>query len=87
MIPNVESIPTAAIPIPYNPKERFSAVKKLLTSKPIAQRYAKIIATPIVMTGTAVEIMPRPRPEMITVAGPVLELSATFCVGRYDCDV
>ncbi|MBR3268852.1 MAG: leucine-rich repeat domain-containing protein [Oscillospiraceae bacterium] len=33
----------------------------------------------MVTTGTAVEIIPRPTPLMITVAGPVWELSASFC--------
>lgn len=41
-----------------------------------------MIATPIVMTGTAVEIIPTPMPEMMTVAGPVWPLRAIFCVGR-----
>ena len=34
-----------------------------------------------------VEIIPEPTPEMITVAGPVWELSAIFCVGLYECEV
>ena len=59
----------------------------LSTSKPVAQRYARIIATPIVMTGIAVEIIPDPIPAMMTVAGPVCELSAILRVGRYECEV
>ncbi len=39
------------------------------------------------MTGMAVETMPRPTPEIITVAGPVWPLSASVLVGLYDCDV
>ena len=62
-------MPTAAMPIPYRPILRFAALNS--TWKPFAQRYAKMIATPTVITGTAVESMPKPRPLMITVAGPV----------------
>ena len=69
VIPKVESIPTAAMPIPYRPILRFAALNS--TWKPFAQRYAKMIATPTVITGTAVESIPKPRPLMITVAGPV----------------
>ena len=50
-------------------------------SKPVAQRYARTIAAPIVTTGIAVEIIPEPTPAMMTVAGPVLALPAIFCVG------
>jgi len=32
----------------------------------------------MVITGMAVDIIPKPRPDIITVAGPVFELSATF---------
>lgn len=48
------------------------------TSKLIAHRKARMIATAIVITGIAVEIIPIPIPEMITVAGPVSELLAIF---------
>ena len=41
-----------------------------------------MMATPIVTTGMAVEIIPEPTPAMMTVAGPVFELPAIFCVGR-----
>ena len=40
-----------------------------------------MIAAPTVITGTAVEIMPTPTPEMMTVAGPVWALSAIRRVG------
>ena len=56
-IPIVASIPSAAIPIPYNP----------------ANSYAKSIAKAIVKTGNAVEIIPVPKPEIIFVAEPVSE--------------
>ena len=46
-----------------------------------------MMATTIVMTGTAVDIIPSPTPEMMTVAGPVLELSASLRVGLYECEV
>ena len=52
-----------------------------------AHRYDRMIATPIVMTGMAVEIIPRPIPEIMTVAGPVFALSAMRRVGRYECEV
>ena len=41
----------------------------------------------MVITGIAVEIIPRPTPLMITVAEPVLALSASFWVGLYECEV
>ena len=57
------------------------------TSNRMAHRKASTIATQIVITGIAVESIPSPIPEIITVAGPVFELSATFRVGLYDCEV
>ena len=54
-IPVLASIPTAAIAIPYKP----------------AKVYEVIIAIQIRIIGTAVEIIPTPRPEIIVVAGPV----------------
>ena len=39
------------------------------------------MATPMVMTGMQVEIMPVPIPLMITVAEPVSPASEIFCVG------
>jgi len=80
-MPNVESIPTAAMPMPYSPRIRFSAVSILSTSNPMAHKNAMIIAKAMVMTGIAVESIPKPKPEMITVAGPVCPLAATRCVG------
>ena len=56
----------------------FSAEIMCCTSKLIAHRKARMIATAIVITGIAVEIIPIPIPEMITVAGPVSELLAIF---------
>ena len=41
----------------------------------------------MVNTGIAVEIIPIPIPEIITVAGPVSELLAIRRVGLYECDV
>ena len=81
VIPSVESIPTAAIPIPYKPTPRFE-LKVMVIKSYCADINAKTIATLIVITGIAVEIIPNPNPEIITVAGPVFELSATLCVGR-----
>ena len=46
------------------------AVSRLAVSNPVAKRKARMMATAIVITGTAVEIIPMPRPEMMTVAGP-----------------
>ena len=39
------------------------------------------MATEMVTTGTIVEIIPVPIPFIITVAGPVCDASAIFCVG------
>ena len=78
VIPNVESIPTAAIPIPYNP------IPILLKSKPEAKRKELVIPTTTANTGTAVDNIPKPKPEMITVAGPVKPDSDTFLVGLND---
>jgi hypothetical protein len=50
-------------------------------SKPLAQRKLNMMATEMVTTGTMVEIIPVPIPLIITVAGPVCEASAIFCVG------
>ena len=58
-----------------------------LTSKPMAKRKLRMIAAAIASTGMAVESIPRPTPLMMTVAGPVAELSASFWVGRYECEV
>ncbi|MPM53860.1 hypothetical protein SDC9_100630 [bioreactor metagenome] len=38
-------------------------------------------------TGIAVDNIPNPIPEIMTVAGPVLPLSARYLVGLYDCEV
>ncbi|OAV70732.1 hypothetical protein Barb7_03242 [Bacteroidales bacterium Barb7] len=75
MIPSVESMPTAAIPIPYNP------IPVLLKSKPEANRNEQIIPTTTDSTGIAVESIPKPSPEMMTVAGPVCPAADTSCVG------
>ena len=40
-----------------------------------------MMATPMVTTGTQVDIMPVPMPLMITVAEPVRPASEIFCVG------
>lgn len=40
------------------------------------------MAKHIVITGTAVDIIPIPIPDMMTVAGPVSALFAIFLVGR-----
>jgi hypothetical protein len=77
-MPSVDNIPTAAIPIPYNPRLKLFAETRFAVSNPIAHKKAKIIAAAIVMTGMAVEIIPRPIPEIITVAGPDAELFAIF---------
>ena len=75
VMPNVDNIPTAAIPIPYNPIPTFAK------SKPDANQYDNIIPVTTAITGIAVETMPKPTPEIITVAGPVLPLSDNFLVG------
>ena len=67
------------MPIPYKPIERFVAQNSMWN--PFAHKYARIIATPTVTTGIAVESIPKPKPLIITVAGPVWLLSLTFCVG------
>ena len=40
-----------------------------------------MMATEMVTTGIMVEIIPVPIPFIITVAGPVCDASAIFCVG------
>ena len=55
MIPRVESIPTAAIAIPYWPERALQP---------------RMVRTKMKVGGTQ-EIMPMPRPWMMTVAGPV----------------
>ena len=50
-------------------------------SNPLAQKKERRMATAMVITGMAVESIPRPTPEMMTVAGPVWEDSASFWVG------
>ena len=75
VIPNVESIPTAAIPTPYNPMDILAKLNSA------ANRNESIIPATIVSTGMAVEIIPVPIPFIITVAGPVSELLAISCVG------
>ena len=59
----------------------------LVKSKPEAKRKDKIIPVATAITGIAVDIIPRPIPEIITVAGPVFPASEIRCVGRYDWDV
>ncbi len=81
VMPNVESIPTDAIAIPYKPILTLSAVSMLVISKPVAERNAISIAKTIVNTGIEVDINPVPIPEIITVAGPVFVLSAILIVG------
>ena len=80
-MPRVDSIPTAAIPIPYNPMPAFEK------SNPEANRKDRIIPMTTEITGITVEIIPIPRPEMITVAGPVSELLAILWVGAYSSEV
>ena len=41
-----------------------------------------MMPTTTAITGMAVESIPRPIPEIMTVAGPVLPLSLNFRVGR-----
>ena len=74
-------MPTAAMPMPYSPLLRLPAEIMLWMSKPVAQRKARTMATAIVTTGMAVDIIPMPIPEMMTVAGPVSALLAIFRVG------
>ena len=73
VMPNVESIPTAASAIPYKPK--FPSVNP--PDAPNATRIA--IATIII--GNAVDIIPRPIPPIIIVAEPVSAFDARFFVG------
>ena len=61
-MPVVESIPTAAKAIPYNP----------LTE------YAAKIPTQIKITGTAVDCIPTANPLIMAVPGPVSAWSAIF---------
>ena len=74
-MPKVDSIPTAAIPIPYNPMPTF------VKSNPEANKKEQIIPTTTASTGMAVESIPSPRPEIITVAGPVSPALETNWVG------
>ena len=61
-----ESIPTAAIAIPYNP----------------ASENANNIEAAKIIIGRAVEIIPVLRPEIIFVADPVSDCLAIFLTGR-----
>ena len=61
----------------------------MTTDQPDRQVVAEIVREKLLRTldkeippGTAVEIIPTPMPEMMTVAGPVWPLRAIFCVGR-----
>ncbi len=50
-------------------------------SKPDAKRNERMVPAETAATGMAVEIMPVPMPEMMTVAGPVWAWAAIFLVG------
>ena len=47
-----------------------------------ANKNENIIPTATAITGIAVDNIPVPIPDIITVAGPVFVDSAIFCVGR-----
>jgi len=64
-MPRVESMPTAAMATPYTPAH---------SSQPM-------IAMQMAMAGTHTEIMPTPRPWMMTVAGPYSAALAMDWVG------
>jgi hypothetical protein len=53
----------------------------------MAHKNAIKMARVMVITGMAVDTIPRPMPEMTTVAGPVFELSDTLWVGLYEWEV
>ncbi len=80
VIPKVDNIPTAAIPIPYNPLERL-VKSKLPMVKPEAKRKANITPQTTAITGIATDNIPVPNPAIITVAGPVCPLAEIFLVG------
>ena len=80
-MPSVESMPTDAIAIPYNPILTLSGLSMLPISNPVAERNDMSIAKTMVNTGIEVDMNPVPRPEMMTVAGPVFALSAILIVG------
>ena len=61
--------------MPYNP------IPTLLKSKPEAKRNEQMIPATTASTGMAVDSMPSPKPEIITVAGPVSPASETRWVG------
>jgi hypothetical protein len=65
VMPNVESIPTAATAMPYKP----------------AVPMAIIVAKTTIMTGAAVLSIPTDKPSIMTIAGPPTELSAILRVG------
>ena len=74
VMPRVESIPTAAMPMPNSPALTLWApplIRKLNTT-----------TAPTMSTGSRVESIPSDRPSMTTVAGPVSAESASFWVGR-----
>ena len=77
VMPSVDSMPTAAMEMPYRPRLSVS----LLKTKSVAKPYASRMAAQMVITGMAVERMPRPTPLITTVAEPVWAASASFCVG------
>ena len=60
---------------------------KLEKSKFDAKRYEKVMPNTTAITGIAVDIIPMPRPEMITVAWPILAASLTRRVGLLECEV
>ena len=59
----------------------------MLRSKPLAKPKLNMIATPMVITGMQVDIIPVPIPLIITVAEPVRPASEIFCVGLYEWEV
>ena len=81
VIPNVDNIPTAAKPIPYNP----SLIAEKLKCE--ANPTAKDIPTTTANTGIMVEAIPSPRPPIMTGPAPVSAFSAIRRVGLYSAEV
>ena len=82
VMPRVDSIPTAAIPMPYRPLEkRISYSAPPVVREPPEARKETMMAMPMMMMGAAVDSIPREMPPMMVVAAPVSVESARFWVG------
>ena len=81
-MPRVDSMPTAAMPMPYRPLEnRSSYSPEAVDRVPPAARKETMMAMPMITMGAAVDFMPREMPPMMVVAAPVSVESARAWVG------